>query len=133
MPIVSDPPCQWQLGAQVERELPSYGQRLRQLAQAKPDELAFLFAAEDGGEREISWRELDGRSTQVARALAQEGLGPGDRLAIGLRNSPEHLFAAFGGWKLGSVVVPVRWDLPAWELTRLRQVLQPRGQSRTRG
>ena len=105
--------------------MPSYGRRLRQLAETKPDELALLFAAEDGSEREISWRELDHRSTQVARALAEEGLGLGDRLAIGLRNSPEHLFAAFGGWKLGAVVVPVRWDLPEWELTRLRHVLKP--------
>ena len=109
----------------MEAELPSYGRRLRQLAEAKPDDLALLFAAEDGAEIEITWRELDHRSTQVARALAEEGLGRGDRLAIGLRNSPEHLFAAFGGWKLGSVVVPVRWDLPEWELTRVRHVLQP--------
>ena len=78
-------------------ELPSYGRRLRQLASERPDDLALLFAAEDGTDREISWRELDERSTQVARALAEEGLGRGDRLAIGLRNSPEHLFAAFGG------------------------------------
>ncbi len=109
----------------MEGELPSYGRRLRQLAEATPDDLALLFAAEDGAEREISWRELDERSTQVARALSEEGLGTGDRLAIGLRNSPEHLFAAFGGWKLGSVVVPVRWDLPEWELSRVRHVLQP--------
>jgi bile acid-coenzyme A ligase len=107
-------------------DLPSYGSRLRQLALRAPDDLALVFAAEDGSEREISWRELDDRSTQVARALADEGLAVGDRLAIGLRNSPEHLFAAFGGWKLGSVVVPLRWDLPEWELTRVQQVLQPK-------
>jgi bile acid-coenzyme A ligase len=106
-------------------EFPSYGGRLRQLATRKPDDLALIFAAEDGTEREISWRELDDRSTQVARALAEQGLALGDRLAIGLRNSPEHLFAAFGGWKLGSVVVPLRWDLPEWELARVQQVLQP--------
>ncbi len=109
----------------VEGEPPSYGRRLRQLAEAKSDDLAVLFAAEDGSQHEISWRELDERSTQVARALADEGLGTGDRLAIGLRNSPEHLYAAFGGWKLGAVVVPVRWDLPEWELTRVRNVLRP--------
>jgi bile acid-coenzyme A ligase len=106
-------------------QLPSYGNRLRQLAALNPDGLALIFAAEDGCEREFSWRELDERSTQVARALAAAGLGRGDRLAIGLRNSPEHLFAAFGGWKLGSVVVPLRWDLPEWELARVQQVLQP--------
>ena len=106
-------------------EFPSYGSRLRELAARKSDDLALIFAAEDGTEREVSWRELDDRSTQVARALADEGLAKGDRLAIGLRNSPEHIFAAFGGWKLGSVVVPLRWDLPEWELRRVQQVLQP--------
>ena len=67
-------------------DFPSYGSRLRQLALLAPDDLALVFAAEDGSEREVSWRELDDRSTQVARALADEGLAVGDRLAIGLRN-----------------------------------------------
>src|SRR6185312_15372449 len=112
-------------GTALTAEFPSYAKRLRQLAALNPDGLALIFSAEDGSEREISWRELDERSTQVARALEADGLGRGDRLAIGLRNSPEHLFAAFGGWKLGSVVVPLRWDLPEWELARVQQVLQP--------
>ena len=28
-------------------------------------------------------------------------------------------------WKLGAVPVPVRWDVPGWELERLKEVIQP--------
>jgi bile acid-coenzyme A ligase len=47
----------------------------------------------------------------------------GDRLGLRLHNSPEHILATFAGWKLGAVVVPVRWDLPDWELERVLDVL----------
>ena len=106
--------------------LASYGARLRQLGAERPDDVAVVFSPEDGGEVEITWSEFDARATQLARALAARGVGYGDRLAIALRNSPEHLYSAFAGWKLGAVVVPVRWDLPAWEATRLHRLLQPR-------
>jgi bile acid-coenzyme A ligase len=106
--------------------LPSYGARIHALATERGDRRAVVFAPEHGPDVEISWQELDQRSTQVARVLRRHGVGVGDRLAIALRNSPEHLYAAFAGWKLGAVVVPVRWDLPEWEWSRLRDVLRPR-------
>jgi bile acid-coenzyme A ligase len=106
--------------------LPSYGARLRALGMERADEAALVFAPEHGDVVPITWGELDARSTQVARALQREGVGFGDRLAIALRNSPEHLFCAFGGWKLGAVVVPMRWDLPEWERSRVFDVLRPR-------
>ena len=46
-------------------------------------------------------------------------------MAICLRNSVEHLVAGFAGWKVGAVVVPMRWDLPDWERDRVLAVLQP--------
>jgi bile acid-coenzyme A ligase len=114
----------------LRRALPSYGARIHALGTERPDEVAVVFAPERAAaparDLEITWGELDVRSTQVARALQREGVGVGDRLAIALRNSPEHLYCAFGGWKLGAVVVPVRWDLPDWEWARLRDVLRPR-------
>jgi len=106
--------------------LESYGARVRHLGAQRGDEVAVVFAAESGAETRTTWAELDARSTQVARALQHQGVGYGDRLAIALRNSPEHLFASFGGWKLGAVVVPQRWDLPEWERSRLLDVLRPR-------
>ena len=75
--------------------------------------------------RTITWRELERRSNQMAHVLADQGLGVGDRLAVCLRNSPEHLLTSFAGWKVGATVVPMRWDLPAWERDRLLDVLNP--------
>jgi bile acid-coenzyme A ligase len=100
-----------------------YGTRIHQLADERGDEIAITFLPDAGGERLVTWRELDDRSTQYARVLAQRGVGVGDRLGLRLRNSPEHIIATFAGWKLGAVVVPIRWDLPEWELERVLKVL----------
>ncbi|MEB8336149.1 class I adenylate-forming enzyme family protein [Streptomyces endophyticus] len=80
--------------------------------------------AADGSESSYTWRELDRRSDQLAGALAARGLGEGDRLSLALRNSPELILGVFAAWKLGAVPVPVRWDLPGWELARLREVVR---------
>jgi bile acid-coenzyme A ligase len=103
-----------------------YGTRIHQLGEERGDQIAITFVHQDGTVRLVSWSELDDRSTQIARVLAERGLGAGDRLGIKLRNCPEHVFATFAGWKLGAVVVPVRWDLPDWELERVRGVLDPK-------
>ena len=108
---------------EVEPETTPYGTRIHELALASPDEVALIFAAEDRSERHFTWAELDDRTTQVARALARRGLGVGDLFAMQLKNSPELVFATFAAWKLGAVPVPVRWDLPEWELSRLRAVI----------
>jgi bile acid-coenzyme A ligase len=103
-----------------------YGSRIQQLGEERAGQTAIVFVADDGTERLVPWSELDSRSTQIARELAARGLGAGDRLGIKLHNSPEHIFTTFAGWKLGAVVVPVRWDLPDWELERVRRVLDPK-------
>jgi bile acid-coenzyme A ligase len=102
-----------------------YGTRLGQLAETLGEATAVIFVDVDGGEHTVSWRELDTRSNQLAHVLAERGLGVGDRLAVGLPNSIEHLYAGFAGWKVGATVVPVRWDLPEWERSRLVGVLDP--------
>ncbi|MFL6239063.1 MAG: class I adenylate-forming enzyme family protein [Actinomycetes bacterium] len=79
--------------------------------------------AADSRETAYTWEQLDQRSSQLAGALAERGLGLGDRLGIGLRNSPQLTLAVLAAWKLGAVPVPMRWDLPDWELERLRDVI----------
>jgi bile acid-coenzyme A ligase len=98
----------------------SAARRIRDLARERPDEVALCHIGIDGGEPDFTWRELDERSSQLAGALAERGLGLGDRLGLGLRNSPQFVLAVFAAWKLGATPVPVRWDLPEWELGRLR-------------
>src|SRR3954454_11665176 len=104
-------------------ELVSIARRVRELSAEAPDEVVFRFVGADGGEVAWTWPELNRRSSQVAGALAERGLGFSDRLGIGLRNSPQFVLAAFAAWKLGGVPVPMRWDLPEWELGRLRDAI----------
>ena len=102
-----------------------YGTQIRRTAEAHAGEVAIIFAAEDGSEREVTWDELDQRSTQLAHVLKDRGLSKGDVLAVCLRNSPEHLMACFASWKVGAVVVPMRWDLPEWERARVLATMKP--------
>jgi bile acid-coenzyme A ligase len=104
----------------------SQTQRLAQLAQERPDEPAYRHVRIDGSEQVVTYSWLDRRSRQLAAALAERGVGYGDRVGLGLRNSPQFAVAAFASWRLGAVPVPVRWDVPDWELTRLREVIDPR-------
>src|SRR3954454_8093311 len=101
----------------------SFARRIAELAGERPGETVLTFVADDGGEPAFTWPELHRRSSQLAAGLAERGLGLGDRLGIGLRNSPQFALAVFAAWKLGAVPVPMRWDLPEWELERLRQAI----------
>jgi bile acid-coenzyme A ligase len=100
--------------------------RVRELADERPDEVAYVHLAMDGSDVSVTWSEQHRRSTQVAGALAARGVGFGDRVALGLRNSPELVFGVLATWKLGAVPIPVRWDVPDWELDRLREVIEPK-------
>lgn len=103
----------------------SFGRRIQMLAHERPRDVALIFAARDGSERICSWAELERRSRQVAALLEARGVGQGSLVAVALRNSPEHVFSAIAGWKLGATVLPLRWDLPTWERDRLLEVARP--------
>jgi bile acid-coenzyme A ligase len=104
----------------------SQAQWIARMADERPDEQAYSQAGIDGAEEAFTYRWLDRRSSRLAGALAERGVGYGDRVGLGLRNSPQFVIGVFAAWKLGAVPVPVRWDLPEWELERLRDVVDPR-------
>lgn len=101
-------------------------ERLRELSEERPDDVAYVHLGMDGTERTHTWRELEQRSSQVAAAMAARGVGFGDLVGLGIRNSPELVFAVLGAWKLGAIPVPVRWDVPEWELERLKETVDPK-------
>jgi bile acid-coenzyme A ligase len=103
----------------------SMAHRLTMLAKERPDELAYVHVRHDGIEEAVTYEWLDRRSSQLAGALAERGVGYGARVGLGLRNSPQFVIGAFAAWKLGAVPVPVRWDIPEWELDQLREVIDP--------
>jgi len=54
--------------------------------------------------RSITFRELDGLVNSFARALADLGVGPGDKVAIVLPNIPQTIIANMAVYRLGAVV-----------------------------
>lgn len=104
----------------------SYSARLHALAAEHEDANAVVFVGLDRREELWSWRQLADRSTQIARGLQRHGVAHGDRVGIKIRNSPEHIAVALACYHAGAVPVPVRWDLPDWELQRVLDVLGPK-------
>ena len=82
-------------------EFVSYGRRISTLAAERGDQTAIVFVPEQGDERNISWAELDRGSNQVARLLAEHGVGQGSTVVVAVGNRPEHFAVAYAAWKLG--------------------------------
>ena len=103
-----------------------YGTQIHRTAEAHAGEVAIVFAAEDGTEREVTLRRARPAFDPAGPRSRRRGIGVGDIVAVCLRNSPEHLMACFATWKVGGVVVPMRWDLPEWERDRVLAALDPK-------
>lgn len=76
-----------------------------------PDTPAYIsYSSENASWQEITWREM---ATEVSRwrsALAKEGLHPGDRVGLSLRNCQEWVMFDQAALSLGLVVVPLYPD-----------------------
>lgn len=87
---------------------------LRELIEARAAELGqreyLVFA-----DRSYSFEQMDRRVNQVARGLRELGLGPGQRVALLVDNSPEFIWLWWALLKLGAVMVPVNLRLTAGE------------------
>jgi len=71
----------------------------------------------EGRERLVTWGELEHRANQAARLFTALGGPAVGTVVVALRNTPEHVFSTLGAWKAGATVLPLRWDLPAWNGT----------------
>jgi acyl-CoA synthetase (AMP-forming)/AMP-acid ligase II len=63
-----------------------------------------------------SFGELNRRCNKLANSLIDQGVCPGDRVALALMNSVEFLETYLAIAKIGGVVVPLNWRLVADEL-----------------
>jgi bile acid-coenzyme A ligase len=102
-----------------------FGAKLQQLAEQRGDDTALTVIARDGTGRSITFGELDLRANQWGRALAARGATIGSLVALAIPNSEELVLAVLGCWKIGAVPVPMRWDLPDWERSRVLEVIDP--------
>ena len=66
--------------------------------------------------RRFDFAALNARCNRMAHALAQRGVGRGDRVGILMMNGVEFTESFFALAKLGAVAVPVNWRLTADEL-----------------
>lgn len=76
-------------------------------AQTSPAKIAFT-----DGVTSITYRELDDRSSQLAHLLVQQGLQPGDRVAVFMPRCAETAIAVYAILKAGGVLVPVDPSMP---------------------
>jgi acyl-CoA ligase (AMP-forming) (exosortase A-associated) len=58
-------------------------------------------------DREVSYGELERAVAGFSRELRAAGVGPGDRVAVFLDKSVEHVVALYGTWAAGAAVVPI--------------------------
>ena len=77
----------------------------------------------DGVERGFTLDQVDRSANRWARVLARRGARLGDLVGIAIPNSLELILVALACWKIGAIAVPMRWDLPDWERTRLLDAL----------
>jgi bile acid-coenzyme A ligase len=102
-----------------------FGTKLQQLADQRGDHTAVTIVARDGTAHSMTFAELDARANQWGRALAVAGAELGSLVALAIPNSEQLVLAALGCWKIGAVPVPMRWDLPDWERSRVLEVIDP--------
>jgi long-chain acyl-CoA synthetase len=65
-----------------------------------------LWAKRDGAWRSISYREVAGQASQLARTLRALGVDRGDRVALVAENRPEWVIADFAIMAAGGITVP---------------------------
>ncbi|MEU8638258.1 ATP-dependent acyl-CoA ligase [Amycolatopsis sp. NPDC048633] len=79
-------------------------QLVTRAAQLWPERTAWVF---DETDRRFTFTDVDRISDRFAAALAGRGIGPGDRVAVMLRNQPEFPLLWLALAKIGAILVPV--------------------------
>jgi long-chain acyl-CoA synthetase len=80
----------------------------RERVKRTPDLVAYRYYDEkDSGWHQYTWAEMNSHVGRWQAAFEREGLRPGDRVAIMLKNSPEWVMCDIAALGLGLVVVPL--------------------------
>jgi amino acid adenylation domain-containing protein/non-ribosomal peptide synthase protein (TIGR01720 family) len=114
--LISDPERAWLLkgwnavGSDYGRDRCIHD-LIQEQARARPDAVALIC-----GDRELTYRELDARSNQLARRLQQLGVEPETVVAVCLAPSVDLVVAFLGILKIGGVYLPLDPDHPPGRL-----------------
>ncbi len=82
------------------------------LAAQSPDATAVIY-----GEESLTYKDLDTRSRKMAAQLQSLGVGPGDRVAVWLPNTPAYLVIYLACTRLAAIAVAVNTRYRAVEVT----------------
>jgi len=95
---------------------------LAKRAELSPDRLA-LHALHSG--EQLSYQQLHQRTAHCAGMLRDLGVGREDRVALLCRNRVDFFELLFACGRLGAILVPLNWRMPAAELARLVEDCEP--------
>jgi long-chain acyl-CoA synthetase len=84
----------------IDYETITLSQALARTAKDYPDNVALILMG-----KRITYRQLDEYVNRFANALAELGIGKGDKVALVLPNMPQIVIATYAIWRLGGVVV----------------------------
>jgi fatty-acyl-CoA synthase len=100
----------------------NFGYIVRKKSYYDPEKVAIV---EQATREEYTYGDLERRSNSVARALADRGVGEGDRVCGLFRNSVEFFDLFFATCKLGAAVAPFNYRLAVDELGYLKGDVDP--------
>ncbi|MEV0433878.1 amino acid adenylation domain-containing protein [Nocardia sp. NPDC050413] len=98
-----------------------FGQLLTAAVESAADSVALRYnpTGMPGAEQVLTYRELDERSSRLARELIGRGVGAGDVVAVGISRSIESVLAVWAVAKTGAAYVPVD---PAYPSDRIAHI-----------
>lgn len=76
-------------------------------AALEPDRIAIIEARDEGADRILTFADLRDLSNRTANLLAQNGVGPGDRVGILLPQAAETAYSHIAAYKLGAIAIPL--------------------------
>ncbi len=88
------------------------GHFLARRAYLQPDKVGLI--ADD---RRLTFHQMNGRANRLARAMVAQGIRPGDRVAVLLRNCIEYYDIYYGLARIGAVMCGINWRLARPEVT----------------
>ena len=94
----------------------SFGDLLRRSALREPDKTAIVY-----GSLRQTYAELDATVNRTANALADRGVGQGDRVALHSHNSHGFVVVILALSRLGAIAVPINFMLGAAEVAFILQ------------
>lgn len=76
-------------------------------ADKRPDYKLLTFEYGESREEIITYQDIFVNGCKMARILNQNGIGPGDKFALLMRNHPEFVYAIWAASATGAVLVPI--------------------------